>query len=571
MFYRNLSKSVPDGVTADVHEERRRAMVWLNDYALPFWTTTGYDARSCLFHERVTLNGQPLFQLPHRLMVQCRQMYVLAHASLIGMYDGCALLQRTFDRVHDWYRHLSLSGRWAFSVYGDGKVADRRCDSYSLAFLLMALAWLYRVRPDKQLLGLVDEVYDVLDGPLAATGGGVLDGLPRPDQFRRQNPNMHLMEAHLSLYEAAFRKKDLDRATTIWNLFSSKLFDWTCMALPELHRDDWCTATPDDAWFEPGHHFEWVWLLRRLAGVAPISVDSCAEALLSRAMAEGIDAEGFAIDRVDILSGRQAATRRCWSTCEFVKACAAETESGCCSDWQTKAASGLKALRIGFLANVKPGLWIDRIDGHGNPISTDVPASTLYHLFLTVCEATRVFGSVRPQYGRHLLSRRPALFLDRDGVLNHDIGYPTRPADIRWVEGASLAIRIANDAGYAVVVVSNQSCVGRGLATEREVCALHEWMAARLADEGAYVEGWYYCPYHPTASNAAYLHPCHYERKPNPGLILRAAVELSLDLQASLLIGDKGTDIEAAHRAGVRGSLFSGGNLADFVTGILNG
>jgi D-glycero-D-manno-heptose 1,7-bisphosphate phosphatase len=83
------------------------------------------------------------------------------------------------------------------------------------------------------------------------------------------------------------------------------------------------------------------------------------------------------------------------------------------------------------------------------------------------------------------------------------------------------------------------------------------------------VEGWYYCPYHPAASNAAFLHPCHYERKPNPGLILRAAVELNLDLQASFLIGDKETDIEAAHRAGVRGYLFPGGNLADFVTRIL--
>src|SRR6266446_675096 len=566
MSYRDLSKSLPYGVTTDIHEERRHAMVWLSDHALPFWTCTGYDGGSCLFHERVTLDGRPLIQLPRRLMVQCRQMYVLAHASLIGMYDGYALLQRTFDRVLDWYRDANLEGRWVFSVYGDGKVADPRCDSYSLAFLLMALAWLYRVRPDEQILGLVDEIYEVLDGPLAATGGGVLDGLPRPDQFRRQNPSMHLMEAYLFLYEAAFRKRDLDRAITIWNLFSSKLFDWTCMALPELHDDQWCSAKRDCAWFEPGHHFEWLWLLRRLARAVPVSVDSYVKALLSSAQTEGLDAEGFAIDRVDMSGGLKIASRRCWSTCEYVKACAAEAELSRYSEWETKTASALRALRIGFLASAKPGLWIDRIDEHGNRISTDVPASTLYHLFLAFSETTRVFGSSQSGDRKVFQFRRPALFLDRDGVLNHDIGYPIRPADIHWIEGASHAVRIANKAGYAVVVVSNQSCVGRGLATEGEVGALHEWMAARLADEGAPVEGWYYCPYHPTASNGAYLHPCHYERKPNPGLILRAAVELNLDLQASLLIGDKGTDIEAAHRAGVRGSLFSGGNLADFVT-----
>ena len=94
-------------------------------------------------------------------------------------------------------------------------------------------------------------------------------------------------------------------------------------------------------------------------------------------------------------------------------------------------------------------------------------------------------------------------------------------------------------------------------------------MAARLADEGASVEAWYHCPYHPAASHATYRHPCHYERKPKPGLILRAAVELDLDLQGSVLIGDKGTDIEAAQRAGISGYRFKGGNLAEFVAGIL--
>jgi mannose/cellobiose epimerase-like protein (N-acyl-D-glucosamine 2-epimerase family) len=90
---------------ADIHQERTHAMAWLSQCALPFWTTIGYDSSSCLFHERVTFDGRPLLQLPRRLMVQCRQMYVLAHANLIGMYDGHGLLQRTFARVLDWYSH----------------------------------------------------------------------------------------------------------------------------------------------------------------------------------------------------------------------------------------------------------------------------------------------------------------------------------------------------------------------------------------------------------------------------------------------------------------------------------
>ncbi len=568
MRYRDPCNS-PIAAPADIDEERTPAMNWLSQRALPFWTSTGYDSSCGLFHERVALDGTPFFHLPRRLMVQCRQMYVLAHASMLGMCDGQPLLERTFTRVLDWYRRGSKDGRWVFSVHLDGTIADPRCDSYTLAFVLMALAWLYRLRPDAQLLGYVDEIYAMLDGPLAARGGGVVDGLPRSDQLRRQNPNMHLLEAYLFLYEATWRKSDLDRALALYDLFASKLFDWPHSALPELHDHEWHTAEPEMAWFEPGHHFEWVWLLRRLARLAPVCVDSCAEALLARASTEGVDGEGFAIDRVQILSGQQTLSRRCWSTCEYLKASVAEMELGRSSGLEAKIVSALRALRMGFLASAKPGLWVDRIDEHGNSIFTDVPASTFYHLFLAFSEVTRVVGSVGSEFLAPIERRRAALFIDRDGVLNHDIGYPVRPADIHWIEDASRAVRIAENAGYAVVVVSNQSCVARGYATEREVRALHQWMAERLAEDGAFIDAWYYCPYHPAASNVAYRDPCHPERKPNPGLILRAALELNLDLKASLLIGDKGSDLDAAHRAGIAGYLFPGGNLADFVAGIL--
>ena len=172
MRYRDPCNS-PIGAPADIDEERTPAMNWLSQRALPFWTSTGYDSSCGLFHERVALDGTPFFHLPRRLMVQCRQMYVLAHASMLGMCDGQPLLERTFTRVLDWYRRGSKDGRWVFSVHPDGTIADPRCDSYTLAFVLMALAWLYRLRPDAQLLGYVDEIYAILDGPLAARGGGV--------------------------------------------------------------------------------------------------------------------------------------------------------------------------------------------------------------------------------------------------------------------------------------------------------------------------------------------------------------------------------------------------------------
>src|SRR5690349_13784109 len=100
----------------DVREEGFQAAIWLTRYALPLWMTTGYDASCGLFHERLTMVGTPLTHLPRRLMVQCRQLYVLAHATLLGVYDGKPLLQRTFNRVLDCY-HTGKTAGWVFSVY----------------------------------------------------------------------------------------------------------------------------------------------------------------------------------------------------------------------------------------------------------------------------------------------------------------------------------------------------------------------------------------------------------------------------------------------------------------------
>ena len=163
---------------------------------------------------------------------------------------------------------------------------------------------------------------------------------------------------------------------------------------------------------------------------------------------------------------------------------------------------------------------------------------------------------------------RPAVFLDRDGVLNADLGYVHRWEDVRWTPGAARAVAALNAAGWAVVVVTNQSGVARGLYDEAAVKALHERMAAALAEHGAVIEAFYYAPHHADATVEAYRHPDHPDRKPNPGLLLRAARDLGLDLSRSLLIGDQASDLEAARRAGVRGILFEGGDLAEFVEGL---
>lgn len=160
---------------------------------------------------------------------------------------------------------------------------------------------------------------------------------------------------------------------------------------------------------------------------------------------------------------------------------------------------------------------------------------------------------------------RPALFFDRDGVLNEDSGFVHRPADLRWIPGAKEAVLWLNRRGYLVFVVTNQSGIARGYFGTAEVEHLHGWMQGELAAIGAHVDQFAYCPHHPEAPLPAYRQVCAC-RKPNPGMILELLAAWPVDRARSLLIGDQPSDIAAAKGAGIAAKHFPGGNLHEFLT-----
>lgn len=164
--------------------------------------------------------------------------------------------------------------------------------------------------------------------------------------------------------------------------------------------------------------------------------------------------------------------------------------------------------------------------------------------------------------------RRPTVFFDRDGVLNHDNGYTHRIEDFRWIPGAMEAIKLCNDRGWLIIVVTNQAGIARGYYDENALIRLHDWMQNQLMEEGAHIDAFYHCPHHPQGSIPEFTVSCSC-RKPEPGMLLRALQEWSIDPTCSYLIGDNASDIEAAKRAGIKALLFTDNNLLNTVKNIL--
>jgi mannose/cellobiose epimerase-like protein (N-acyl-D-glucosamine 2-epimerase family) len=363
---------------------------------LPLCRDRFADPRHGGFFEQLGAGHDPLPLGTKRLMVQCRQLYVLSHAAVLGDASGAAAAGRGYDFLRRAY-HDTVHGGWFFRATDDGMPADRRKDLYGHAFVLFALAWLHRAfaAPDAQALAA--ETLEVLHRRLRAPGGGFWDAATEdwtPEHaLLRQNPHMHLLEAVLAWHEATGATEWLAAAADLVELFAERFYDAPTATLGEFFDAGWRPHPAHGHIVEPGHHFEWVWLLHRWqAQSGRRDPEGTAEALYATAMRYGFDAEHGGIhDQIDRAGRPLATTRRIWPVAEAIKAQVARLEAGA----PIPSEQPERLVRHLFADFLRPAelRWIETTTREGTPRQTTLPGSTPYHIFLAAAELARVLGS----------------------------------------------------------------------------------------------------------------------------------------------------------------------------------
>lgn len=364
---------------------------WATRQALPFWSTAGFDAEHDRFEERVTLAGKRIPGVPIRLMTQARQIYSFGLADRRGWHrDASGIVERAYEAmIRDFHRRDGNEG-WIFSIHRDGTIADTKRDLYAHAFVLLAIASYVEATGRRDALALADATLAYIDGHLrAAEGGGYVDSAPPADDLRRQNPHMHLLEGLLSLWSSSADQRYLDRAAEIFGLFSSRFFRPEVGALGEYFNASLEPASGAAGNIvEPGHHYEWIWLLRWFERESGQSVQRYVDALYAHASSYGYDAAGLIVDELLLDGSVRTPSHRAWPLTEAIKANLAEGALGR-TGAQEKAITLVGLLRDRFLTREPAGGWIDRLDKHGKCATDFMPASTLYHLLCALGELDR--------------------------------------------------------------------------------------------------------------------------------------------------------------------------------------
>jgi mannose-6-phosphate isomerase len=351
---------------------------WFRDSSLPLWSGAGFDRAARRFEEQLTFEGRPVETAMMRLMVQARQIATFARAAVDLGYGEADLVIDAYAAMKARYRGADGGDGWVFSVSRDGAVTDGTRDLYAHAFVIFAAAWMHRLTGDAAYLQDADGVLVIIER-LFSHPPGYRTRLPDSNDQRSQNPHMHLLEALLALAETSGRDEHLAGAARLVDLFHSAMTRNEAAIVHEFYGRDWGALSPAGFnRFEPGHQFEWAWLLREYARLSGAAVDQSCTGLVTHALEWGVDTtNGVVFDSV-LESGREAArTTRVWTHTEAIRCLSRAPDAE-----RHAQLVGLIEQRLmsQHLPDHLRGGWYDRRDGEGVVIGGAMPASTLYHI-----------------------------------------------------------------------------------------------------------------------------------------------------------------------------------------------
>jgi mannose/cellobiose epimerase-like protein (N-acyl-D-glucosamine 2-epimerase family) len=373
---------------------QRDIEAWLMRQALPFWAEHGVDRTYGGFVEELTLSGDDAGLPVKRTRVTARQIYVFSHAYMLGYAPDADLARLGMRYLLDKAWTGPETG-FARLMNRDGSVRNPGPDLYDLSFILFGFAWLHRATNDPDARDWMHRTADFIETHLRhPSGAGYLNGLPA-EGWRLQNPHMHLTEASLAAYAATGEARFAETARDIAQLCQTKFIDPGSGALREKFADDWSPAPGEDGRIvEPGHQFEWCWILSECRKQLGLDTQHAIRSMSAFAARHGVDpGSGATWMAVRDDGGPLDRSSRTWPNTERLK-CAVALRDTFGTDPRPVLSETLDLLFGRYLAGPMPGAWIDAFDADGRPTSRTVPASTLYHLVLAFAEAQRVLRTL---------------------------------------------------------------------------------------------------------------------------------------------------------------------------------